>query len=418
MAESALFSPLRIGSLLLPGRFIKTATSESRAGPNGQVIDALIDFYRPIAEAATPLIITGNIYTSRAGQSTPMQTGADDDRKIVGLAQLAEAVHRGGSLLVAQLNHCGRQVLPRSVGATDVVSASAVADPVTGTRPRPLSLAEIEGIVGEFAAAAWRCREAGFDGIQIHAGHGYLLSQFLTPHTNRRNDRYGGSPENRMRLLREVFAAIRERVGSSYPVLLKINGSDYLPLRRGLDTSQLVAVARALEHDGLDAVEVSVGHYESGYPMVRGSFHRAFHALARGGAQYLPPLRRAAIRLLWPVPALACNLIWPARSGFNLDYAAAFKKALQIPVISVGGFVERTAMEQAITSGRCDAVAVGRALIADPYLYRHLRDNTSGPVCVACNGCVGIAGAAHLDCIHPRVGAEKKAMLSAGLRSR
>lgn len=408
-----LFEPLRIGSLTIAGRVVKAATSETRADADGGCTRALIDFYEPIARGGTPLIITGNLYISAEAKSTPFQTGIEDDSKIAGLARLVDAVHAHGARIFAQLNHAGRQVLPSYAGVKEAVSSSAVTDLSTGVRPRALDAEEITKIVEQFADAAERCRKAGFDGVQIHAAHGYLIGQFLTPHTNRRTDAYGGSRENRVRLLREVHAAIRARTGRDFPVMVKLNGSDYLPLRDGLETGELVEVAQVMEREGIDGVEVSVGHYESGFPVVRGTFGRGLRAMSQGSARHLRGVRRFVMTRLWPIPAILCNLVWRPYEGYNLRYARHFSKALTIPVICVGGFLTRREMEAAIQRGDCDAVSVARAFIADPLLYEHLRTGTNGPRCVNCNACIGGIGTQPIDCYHPRIRAEKDAMLSA-----
>jgi 2,4-dienoyl-CoA reductase-like NADH-dependent reductase (Old Yellow Enzyme family) len=409
---SILFNPLSIGKLAIPGRVIKAATSETRATKDGFATQALIDFYLPIAKGGTPLIITGNMYTSFDGKSTPLQMGVDDDDKIPALSSLVDAVHAHGVKFFAQLSHCGRQVLPSSVGLTEALSASDVKDLSTGTRPRALTVAEIGRVVEQFADAAARCKKAGFDGIQIHAGHGYLISQFLTPYTNRRTDEYGGSLPNRVRLLSDIYRAIRGRVGGDYPVIVKLNGSDSLPLRPGLKTAELVEVARIMEREGIDAVEVSVGHYESGFPVVRGTFGRCLRNMLQGSVRHLPGLRRVLINVFWPLLAFGSNLIWRPYEGYNLRSARQFKQALSIPVLCVGGFLTRAAMQSAIEQGSCDAVSVGRGFIANPLLYRQLRDGTPGPRCVDCNACVGHIGSQPLDCYHPEVRAEKDAMLA------
>jgi 2,4-dienoyl-CoA reductase-like NADH-dependent reductase (Old Yellow Enzyme family) len=411
--ENILFTPLVIGKLTIGGRIIKTATSETRATADGFATQQHIDFYVPMAQGGVPLIITGNIYTSLDGKSTPLQMGADDDAKVPALKQLVDATHAHGTKIFAQLNHAGRQVIPSFAGVPEAVSASSVKDLSTGTQPRALTVAEIERIVQHFADAAARCKQAGFDGVQIHAGHGYLINQFLTPYTNRRTDDYGGSFENRLRFLRDVFRAIRMRVGNGCPVIIKLNGSDYLPLRPGLKTPELVKIALAMEQEGIDAVEVSVGQYESGFPMVRGTFGRCLRNTLSGGVRHLSTWRRAAFNLFWPLMALVFNVLFKRREGFNLQYARQFKQALSIPVICVGGFGNREAMQAAIEQGLCDAVSVGRGFIADPLLYRHLRDGTVGPQCVYCNACVGLIGTQPVDCYHPRVRAEKDAMLAA-----
>lgn len=411
-SDSILFTPIAIGKLTLPGRLIKTATAETRASDDGFVTPALIDFYLPMAKGGTPLIITGNIYVSREGKSAPHQVGADHDDKIPGLTELVAAVHAHGSRMFAQLNHCGRQVVPRFAGVPEAVSASSVTELVTGTHPRALTLVEIQRIVERYADAAERCKKAGFDGVQIHAANGYLMSQFLTPYTNRRTDDYGGSLERRTRMLRDVFGAIRSRVGPDFPVIIKMNGSDYLPLRPGLKTPELVEIAAIMEREGADAIEISVGHYESGMVMVHGTFGRCLRNMVEGSMAYLPFFRRWFFRLSWPMIAVLFDLIWPPRQGFNLPYTQAFKKRLTIPVICVGGFLTREAMEAAIEQGRCDIVSAGRAFIADPLLYRHLRTGEPGPRCVDCNACIGHLGAQPADCYHPVVRAEKDAMLA------
>jgi 2,4-dienoyl-CoA reductase-like NADH-dependent reductase (Old Yellow Enzyme family) len=410
-----LFTPLSLGRLAIAGRLVKTATSETRATADGFTGRDLIDFYEPMARGGVPLIFTGNLYTSFDGKSTPRQAGIDHDDKIPGLAALVEAVHRHGTKIVAQINHCGRQVVSRSIGGAEAVSAWKTKELFIGTRPRPLTTGEIARIVSQFADAAERCVKAGFDGVQIHAAHGYLINQFLTPYTNKRSDDYGGSFESRLRFLREVYRAVRARVGAAYPIILKLNGSDYLPLRPGLKTAELVEIARAMEAEGIDAIEISVGHYESGFSMVRGTFFRLFRHMSRGSARYLSWWRRAGIRLLWPLLALGSNLLFRRREGFNLEYARQFKAALKIPVICVGGFLTAEAMETAIARGWCDAVSAGRGFIANPYLYRQLRDGTPGPRCTDCNACVGLIGTEVLDCYHPRVRREKEAMLAAAV---
>jgi 2,4-dienoyl-CoA reductase-like NADH-dependent reductase (Old Yellow Enzyme family) len=341
-----------------------------------------------------------------------MQMGLDNDTKIPALKQLVDSIHAHGTKIFAQLNHSGRQVIPSFAGLPEAVSASSVKDLSTGTRARALTVAEIERIVQRFADAAARCQKAGFDGVQIHAGHGYLINQFLTPYTNKRSDDYGGSFENRLRFLRDVYRAMRARVGRDYPVIIKLNGSDYLPLRPGLKTPELVRIAKAMEEEGIDAVEVSVGQYESGFPMVRGTFGRCLRHMLSGGVRHVALWRRVSFNLFWPLMALAFNLLFKRREGFNLDYARQFKQALSIPVICVGGFISDEAMQAAIEQGLCDAVSVGRGFIADPLLYRHFHNGTAGPRCVDCNACVGLIGTQPIDCYHPRIRAEKDAMLA------
>ena len=410
---TSLFDSIQIGALDVAGRLFKTATAETRASEDGYVTDELVDWYETMARGGVPLIITGNFYVAREGKSTYRMCAADSDDRIPGLARIAAACHRHGAKLIAQLSHCGRQLILGHTGVAEAVSASNVWEPMMGAKPRALRLDELPGIVDAFASAAVRCQAAGFDGVQIHAAHGYLLSQFLTPHTNRRRDAYGGSFENRLRLVREVVEETRRRVGPDFALLSKTNGDDLLPLRKGLHVEDNVRIAQALVAAGIDAVEVSVGHYESGFPMTAGRFDGFYRELGlRGAGIHMDAMRKwALVRLDRPLGALS-NRLWPAREGFNLDYARRFKQALSVPVISVGGFRTLAAMEQALADGAVDAISCGRGFIADPFLYEHLRTNTPGPQCDSCNLCLARSGTGPVDCWNPSVRAEKEKMLA------
>ncbi|MBW1988891.1 MAG: NADH:flavin oxidoreductase [Deltaproteobacteria bacterium] len=410
--ESHLFKPLSLGPLTVSGRVFKTATSETRSSEDGFVTDELLEFYRPIAEAGTPLIITGNLFVSKEGKSTYRMCGADNRDKVEGLSRLADLVHSHGGAVLGQINHCGRQVLARAMGLSSAVSASDVREKIMGTKPRPLSTDEVKGVIADYVNAAQVCREAGFDGVQIHVGHGYLLNQFLTPYTNRRTDEYGGSFVRRMRILLEIYWGIRERTGEDFCVILKINGADYLPGRKGLSGADLVEVAHILQEEGVHGVEVTVGHYESGFPMIRGTFNGFFEdLLAEGIGPQLSWWRRTGVSLFRHPLAGFFNALFSPREGFNLEYARRFKQRLSIPVICVGGFQTREAMESAVARGWVDAVSCGRAMIADPYLFRHLKQGVTGPRCDWCNRCIARAGRLPVDCYNPEVKAEQEAML-------
>jgi 2,4-dienoyl-CoA reductase-like NADH-dependent reductase (Old Yellow Enzyme family) len=411
-AESPLFTPIRIGNLMLSGRFAKSATLETRCTADGFVTDELIEYYDQIARGGTPLLITGNAYFDLYGKAADRQLAIDDDDKIGGLRRLTDAVHRHDAKIFLQIYHAGRQAVPRFVGRTDALSPSPVLEPTLNVRPRAMTRDEIRETEAGFAQGTRRAQQAGFDGLQIHAAHGYLISAFLTPHTNRRTDEYGSAFANRTRFLVEVYRATRERVSPEFPIILKLNGSDDLRFRSGLRTADLVQVAQRMESEGVDGVEITAGHYESGLTFERGQWKGFFATLTREGlGRRFPWYHRGAVRLLAPLLEWGLGRVASYREGFNLDYARAFKRGLRIPVICVGGFVHRAAMEDAISSGGCDMVSVARALIADPYLYRHMRDGTDGPKCDFCNACYARAAALPVDCYNPAVRAEKEAML-------
>ncbi|UCH87450.1 MAG: NADH:flavin oxidoreductase [Dehalococcoidia bacterium] len=412
MTQNQLFTPIRIGGLELVGRFVKSATTETLCTDDGFVTDDLIEYYEKIAQGGTPLLITGNAYFNLYSKGAPRQLAADNDDKILGLRRLTDAVHRHGSKIFMQIYHVGRQASPRLVGRTDAVSPSPVFEPTLGVRPRAITREEIEEAVQGLADAAARGQQAGFDGIQIHAAHGYLINAFLTPHTNRRKDEYGGSFENRLRFLLEVYGAIRQRVGQDYPVIMKINGSDELRLRKGLKPDDMVKVAQRMEAQGVDAVEISAGHYESGLTFERGHWRKFFSTVTTiGVGRNLPSYHRIPVRLLSPLLDWGLRRIASYSEGFNLRYSKLFKQALSIPVICVGGFVHREAMERAIVSRECDMVSVARALIADPFLYRHMQEGVQGPQCDFCNACYARAAAWPTDCYNDEVRAQRDRML-------
>jgi 2,4-dienoyl-CoA reductase-like NADH-dependent reductase (Old Yellow Enzyme family) len=413
-SASPLLRPLQIGRLTVPGRLFKSATSETRATDEGYVTDELLEFYEPMVRAGTPLIVTGNLFVSLQSKSAGRQAGIDSDDKKPGLRDWVQLAHSGGSLLVAQLNHGGRQMVESSDPGKATVSASSVREPLYGTKPRPLRTDEIPALVDTFATAAERAQDVGFDGVQIHAAHGYLLGQFLTPHTNRRNDEHGGSLDNRMRLLREVFQGIRTRVGDDFPVLLKMNGTDMLPLRRGATTAELVRVAKVMADEGVDAIEISRGHYESWPGMILGHYKGFISGqIKEGSGTKMSRRRRMTMLALAPIIERAAERLAPGGEGFNLPQAEQFTAQLDIPVICVGGFHTTKGMESAIETGRCDAVSAARAFIADPYLFKNVQTPAPGrPVCGYCNGCIARFGGRPIDCYNDEIRVHKDLMLS------
>ena len=337
-----------------------------------------------------------------------------------GVRRLADAVHRpqAGAHLLVQLNHGGRQVV-RTAGSTGagmpILSASAVVDPILWNKARAMDEAEVAATAEAFVRAAARCAEAGCDGVELHAGHGFLISQFLSPHTNRRRDRYGGSLRRRARLLTDIVAGIKQRVGDAFAVTAKMNGADLLPGRRGLDPAALAEVAYLGQEAGLDAVTLTVGHYESGLAMLRGKMRPMVRGLVDGGlGSGFHPLLKLGVRAATPSVAALGYLLWRRREAFNLRYAAPFKQRLRIPVVSVGGFVDPAGMDAAITSGRCDAVASARGLLANPYLLRHLRLGVEpAAACDFCNACSGRLIGTPTTCHNPALARRRATMLAA-----
>ncbi len=346
-----LFSPVRVGTVTLPNRFVRSATLDFMAEADGGVSDGQVELVRSLARGGVGLIVMGNAYVRRDGRIAAAMLGLDSNERIAGFARLADAAHgEGPARIVAQLNHGGART-PPALGAAAGAGGSAPLAPSPlpeVPEARPFTEEEAAELVSAFAASAVRAREAGLDGVQLHAAHGYLLNQALSPLTNHRPDRYGGGPEGRARLLQEIAQEIRRRVGREFLLLVKLAGTDGLP--RGLTLEDSVQVARWAEGWGLDAVEVSGG--------------------LRPGMSMRRPLRLED-------------------EGFFRGQARAFRQALSIPVISVHGYRSLAVMREAVESGAADLIALSRPLVREPDLVerfrRGLQEKSS---CISCNRCL------------------------------
>jgi len=349
-----LFTPLKIGSLAVPNRFVRSATHDYMADDEGNVTPANIELYRRLAEGEVGLIVTGHAYVQPSGKASPRQMAVHDDRFVEGLALIPEAVHACASRVFLQIAHAGRQTKP-NLCACVPVSPSAVPDPASKTTPRALSAEEIPVLVADFVAAAVRAKRANFDGVQIHAAHGYLLSSFLSPHTNRRGDMWGGPVENRVRALLEVLRGVKAACGRDFPAIVKLNSTDFL--EGGLTLDDAVRMARLLEADGIDGIEVSGGMAEAG----RGS--------------------------VWP------GLRSESEEGYFAGNAAEIKKAVRVPVFALGGIRTLAVAERIVEEGRADLVSLSRPLIRDPFLIKRFREGSaSRSECISCNKCFNPRG--------------------------
>ena len=262
MARRAIFEPTRLGPLELANRLVRSATWEGLADVLGGVTPRMIPIYRELAEGGVGLVISSYIAVSPEGRQQVTQLAADSGDRVAGLAELAATVHAAGGKLVGQIVHCGGQATRGANQGRDPVAPSAVDSPGYGEVPRALTGGEIARVIGDFAAAAARLERAGFDGVQLHGAHGYLLSQFLSPLRNRRDDPYGGDLAGRSRFALEVLRAVRGAVRPDFPVMIKLNGSDFLD---GSTTEADAAyLARALADAGIAAIEVSGGTPGSG----------------------------------------------------------------------------------------------------------------------------------------------------------
>lgn len=342
--------PLELPSgITLSNRIAKSALSEGLGDRDQAPTANLIRLYRRWSQSGAGLLITGNVMVDRRALGEVGNVAVEDDRHSGLLRDWAEAATACGAQAWVQLNHPGRQA-PRALNNAAPVAPSEVA--VTGApgafgKPRVLTDAEITDIVARFATAARVVIDAGFTGIQIHAAHGYLISQFLSPLTNHRTDKWGGSAENRRRFLLEIVRAMRVELGPHVPIGVKLNSADFQ--RGGLDEDESTGIVLALAREGIDLLEISGGNYES---------------TAFMGASNVSASTRA-------------------REAYFLDYAERVRAAIMaagadLALMVTGGFRNASVMNDAVAGGAVDVVGLGRPLIIEPDLPQRLLDGASG----------------------------------------
>ncbi len=252
---SVLFNSGHIGSLEIKNRFVRSATWEGLANDDGSVTDSLLEVYRNLARGGVGLIMTGYSYVSIKGKCNFGMIGIDNGSLLPGLQRLTDAVHKHGSKIFLQVAHGGSQT--KFDTGFPAEAPSVVKERFTGTVPVEMSMEDIRGLIDDFSEAGRRAKKAGFDGVEIHSAHGYLLSQFLSPYSNRRLDQYGGPIENRARVVLEVYEAIRGKVGKDFPISIKINCEDFDGV--GLTPEDSRWVCKELSEKGVDAIHLSGG---------------------------------------------------------------------------------------------------------------------------------------------------------------
>jgi 2,4-dienoyl-CoA reductase-like NADH-dependent reductase (Old Yellow Enzyme family) len=299
----------------------------------------------------------------------------DTDDIVEDLRKVADVAHEHDARIVAQLNHGGRQCDPAVIGTTPL-APSAVRDKFSRVKPREMNPDEIREVIRSFGDGARRVKDAGFDGVQIHGAHGYLITQFLSAYTNRRTDEWGGTFEKRLLFLIEVYRAMRSQVGPDYPVLIKINAEDFV--KGGMTLEEGIAVCKKLDEMGIDAIEVSGGMLEQGLVYVKGDIPRDLAVRNRSF------IERVLLRLVEK------SLREKARfeEGYFVSQAAAIKRAVSVPVIAVGGVRRRKTMEEALRNGQADFISMCRPFIRQPNLVNQMQKGSEDPIsCTNCNRC-------------------------------
>jgi len=340
--------------MTLANRFVRSATWNGMADKEGfstKEIDALLV---ELARGKVGLIISGHAYINREGQAGPGQLGVYSDRHIDGLSRMTEAVHNAGGKIVVQLAHAGCHA-DVSLTGTEPLGPSAMKNE---KRPfcRAMTEHEIGRVISDFGYAAIRAREAGFDGIQLHAAHSYLMSQFLSPFYNKREDGYGGSIENRARIVVEVLSRVKSEVGADYPVMIKMNSEDFVD--GGFSVDEMLQTSAMLEKAGIDVIELSGGtRYSGKYGAVR---------------QNTPKTEEEEV--------------------YYLQAAQRYKKHIKVPLMLVGGIRSYEVAERLVAEGVTDYISLSRPLIREPHLIeRWEAGDMRKATCVSCNLCMRTA---------------------------
>ncbi|MFI7666582.1 NADH:flavin oxidoreductase [Nocardia sp. NPDC049526] len=370
-----VFAPTTLGPIPLRNRVIKAATFEGRT-PDALVTDELIDFHREIAAGGVGMTTVAYCAISPGGRTDRHQIWMRPEA-VAGLRELTDAVHAEGAAVSAQIGHAG-PVANAASNRAPALAPSRMFSPL-GMRPmRVPDPSEIATVIADYANAARLAEQSGFDAVEIHFGHNYLVSSFLSPLLNRRKDRYGGSPANRARLAREVAVAVREAVGDRLAVTAKLNMED--GVRGGLSLPESLQVAAWLESDGaLDALELTAGSSLLN-PML------LFHGDAprKSFAKVLPAPARWGFRLM----GRAFLREYPYHDAYLLERARQFRSQLSMPLILLGGITDLDTMRTAMAEG-FEFVAMGRALLREPDLPRRIQaDQNTRSACTHCNECM------------------------------
>jgi 2,4-dienoyl-CoA reductase-like NADH-dependent reductase (Old Yellow Enzyme family) len=370
-----VFEPVQLGPVTLRNRILKAATFEGRT-PAAVVSPELVDFHRDLAAGGVAMTTLAYVAVAPEGRTHREQIFLRE-AAMPGLARLTDAVHTEGARVAAQLGHAGPVANGRS-NHCPALAPSAMPSPLSMQLVRGATRADLDRIRRDYVAGARMLLRAGFDAIELHLGHGYLLSSFLSPATNRRHDQYGGSLARRAAYPRDVVTAVKDAVGDGIALYAKFGMTD--GVRSGLRVEEALDVASMLEDDGcLDAMELTAGSSLLN-PMY------LFH----GPAPLVEFANAMPVPLRWGMRHWGRNFLreYPYRSGFLLDTAQRFRERLSLPLVALGGLDTRDAMQDALDRG-FEMVALGRALVREPDLPRRLESGAaSATTCVHCNRCM------------------------------
>jgi 2,4-dienoyl-CoA reductase-like NADH-dependent reductase (Old Yellow Enzyme family) len=378
--QNLLFTPMEINGMQLKNRLVRSATYEHMATEDGKVTDQLINYYSKLAKGGVGLIVLGLANVQENGQGFPSQISIYSDDHIAGLKNLVDEIHNQGARVSLQIAHAGRQTIPAAIGGQTPVAPSAIEpDPLFNTSPREMTEEEISETINAFGAAARRGKEAGFDAVQLHAAHGYLLAQFLSPHTNRRTDEWGGNQENRMRFVTDVNKSVREAVGNDYPVLIKLSVEE--GLENGITLDEASNVAMRLSQIGIDAIEISGGTIvDTVFMMSRGDI--PIDIITRNAD---PAAKEQMEGFFYSIKDMV-----KYEEAYWLKHAEKIKEVIgDVPLILVGGMKYPQTMAKILEENKADLISLCRSLIREPDFPKEMAEGRKDPAkCAFCNRCL------------------------------
>ena len=346
-----LFDETALSGIQLKNRFIRAATWENMADPAGHLTDKLIKVYKDLSKGGIGLIITGYAKVMKGEQPNPGMIGIYDDSFVEEYQNLTEMVHRNGCKIALQIAYGGSNT-DYKIKEREIWGPSSVAHQVYGTVPTEMTQENIKTLTNAFADAVERAKLSGFDGVEYHASHGYLLSQFLTPYYNRRMDEYGGSLGNRARILFEIYEQSRERVGRNYPLIIKLHCSDFM--EQGFSFEESKVVCAKFAEKGIDAIEISGGNFSS--------------------SPKVSPVRK--------------NIKSIEEESYFREYAAEIAKIVDVPIILVGGNKSFGVMEKILLNSEIQYFSLSRPLLSEPDLINKWEIDTQAQArCLSCNKC-------------------------------
>ncbi len=346
-----IFDKVQIGNIKLNNRIVRSATWENMATQTGHMTDELYNIYGELADSKIGLIITGYANVVEEEKPNPGMMGIYDDSFIDEYKKLTELVHEKGSKIVMQIAYGGTKTT-YNVGERTIFAPSQVAELGTNTLGKEMTIEEIKYMVKAFGDAARRVKESGFDGVELHGAHTYLINQFLSPYYNRRTDEYGGNLENRMRFMVEVCNEIKKQTGTDYPLIVKLTATEFIDGGQSFEDTKIIV--KKLEEIGATAIELS------------GNIH--------GKAAGMTGQKFDGYEL--------------EKEGYFTQYAKVISEEINIPVITVGGFREPNQIEEVLNSSKIEAVAISRPLLCEPQLVsRWESGDLSKAKCVSCSRC-------------------------------